>query len=93
MQPILFSLKLVTLKKVLAQADPKVGVVKAVCFAAEGYSDSIAYALALSDEVFLAFRMNGKPLPPVHGYPLRVIVPGIYGMKNVKWLTKIELVN
>ncbi len=37
--------------------------------------------------------MNGEPLPPQHGFPLRVIVPGIYGMKNVKWLSKIELVN
>jgi DMSO/TMAO reductase YedYZ molybdopterin-dependent catalytic subunit len=43
--------------------------------------------------VFLAFRMNGQPLPPRHGHPLRVIVPGIFGMKNVKWLSKIELVN
>jgi hypothetical protein len=47
----------------------------------------------LAEDVFLAFRMNGQPLPPVHGYPLRNIVPGIFGMKNVKWLTKIELVN
>jgi hypothetical protein len=37
--------------------------------------------------------MNGEPLPKQHGYPLRVIVPGIYGMKHVKWLSKIELVN
>jgi len=37
--------------------------------------------------------MNGEDLPKVHGYPLRAIVPGIYGMKNVKWLSKIELVN
>jgi len=37
--------------------------------------------------------MNGVPLPAKHGYPLRVIVPGIYGMKNVKWLSRIELVD
>jgi DMSO/TMAO reductase YedYZ molybdopterin-dependent catalytic subunit len=36
--------------------------------------------------------MNGEPLPKEHGYPLRAIVPGIYGMKNVKWLSKISLV-
>jgi DMSO/TMAO reductase YedYZ molybdopterin-dependent catalytic subunit len=83
----------VTLKKVLDMAKPKPGIVKAAFFAAEGYSDSIPYRLALSKEVFLAFHMNGEPLPPVHGYPLRVVVPGIFGMKNVKWLTKIELVN
>jgi DMSO/TMAO reductase YedYZ molybdopterin-dependent catalytic subunit len=83
----------VTLSRVLEKANPKPGIVKAAFFAAEGYSDSIPYNLALSKDVFLAYRMNGEPLPPEHGYPLRVIVPGIYGMKNVKWLNKIELVN
>jgi len=83
----------VTLKKVLEMTKPRKGIVKAAFFAAEDYYDSIPYELALSEDVFLAFRMNGDPLPPVHGYPLRVIVPGIFGMKNVKWLTKIELVN
>ena len=37
-------------------------------------------------------KMNGVPLPPDHGFPARVIVPGIYGMKNVKWLTGLDLV-
>jgi DMSO/TMAO reductase YedYZ molybdopterin-dependent catalytic subunit len=83
----------VTLKKILEKTNPKPGIVKTAFFASEGYSDSIPYTLSLSDDVFLAFRMNGEPLPPVHGYPLRAIVPGIFGMKNVKWLGKIELVN
>jgi DMSO/TMAO reductase YedYZ molybdopterin-dependent catalytic subunit len=39
----------------------------------------------------LAYAMNGKPLPDRHGYPLRVIVPGWYGMASVKWLAAIEL--
>src|SRR4030042_58835 len=69
------------------------GIVKAAFYAEEGYTDSIPYTLARSHDVFLAFRMNGEPLPKQHGYPLRVIVPGIYGMKHVKWLSKIELVN
>jgi DMSO/TMAO reductase YedYZ molybdopterin-dependent catalytic subunit len=83
----------VTVRKILEKANPKAGVVKAAFFAAEGYTDSIPYELALSEEVFVAFRMNGEALPPHHGYPLRVVVPGIFGMKNVKWLSKIELVN
>jgi len=37
--------------------------------------------------------MNGVPLPPAHGYPLRVFIPGKYGMKQPKWLTEIELVD
>ena len=39
----------------------------------------------------LAYEMNGVPLPDRHGYPLRVIVPGYFGEKHVKWLTRIEL--
>jgi DMSO/TMAO reductase YedYZ molybdopterin-dependent catalytic subunit len=83
----------VTLKRIIEKAAPKPGIVKAAFFAEDGYSDSIPYSLALSEDVFLAFRMNGKPLPAVHGFPLRAIVPGIYGMKHVKWISKIELVN
>ncbi len=40
----------------------------------------------------LAYAMNGEPLPPRHGYPLRVVVPGWYGMASVKWLTELEVV-
>jgi DMSO/TMAO reductase YedYZ molybdopterin-dependent catalytic subunit len=82
----------VTLRKVIERAAPKEGIVKTVFYAEDGYSDSIPYSLSLSDDVFLAFRMNGEPLPKKHGYPLRAIVPGIYGMKNVKWLSRIGLV-
>jgi DMSO/TMAO reductase YedYZ molybdopterin-dependent catalytic subunit len=83
----------VTLKKIIQKAAPKAGPVKTVFYSEDGYTDSIPYSLSLSDDVFLAFKMNGEDLPKVHGYPVRAIVPGIYGMKNVKWLSKIELVN
>src|SRR3990172_2664588 len=83
----------VTIKKIIERAVPKKGIVKTVFYADDGYSDSIPYSLSLSEDVFLAFRMNGEPLPKVHGYPVRAIVPAIYGMKHVKWLSKIELVN
>jgi DMSO/TMAO reductase YedYZ molybdopterin-dependent catalytic subunit len=48
---------------------------------------------ALRDEVVLAYEMNGEPLPPQHGYPLRLVVPGWYGMTNVKWLARIEFLD
>jgi sulfane dehydrogenase subunit SoxC len=48
---------------------------------------------ALRGEVLLAYEMNGAPLPPQHGFPLRLVVPGWYGMTNVKWLSRIELVD
>jgi sulfane dehydrogenase subunit SoxC len=43
------------------------------------------------EECFLAYEMNGLPLPPQHGFPLRLIVPRFYGMASVKWLARIEL--
>jgi len=83
----------VTLSKIIDRAAPRTGIVKTVFYAEDGYSDSIPYALSRMEDVFLAYKMNGEPLPRKHGYPLRAIVPGIYGMKHVKWLSKIELVN
>ena len=41
-------------------------------------------------EVLLAYEMNGEPLPPQHGYPLRLIVPGWFGIAWIKWLIRIE---
>jgi DMSO/TMAO reductase YedYZ molybdopterin-dependent catalytic subunit len=46
---------------------------------------------AMRDEVMLAWEMNGEPLPDYHGAPLRVIVPGWYGVANVKWLEHIHV--
>lgn len=48
---------------------------------------------ALSPDPILAFEMNGSPLPGEHGFPLRLIVPGWYGMAQVKWLTRIEVID
>lgn len=56
------------------------------------YQRSLPLADALRDEVLLAYEMNGAPLPPQHGYPLRLVVPGWYGMTHVKWLCRIEAV-
>jgi sulfane dehydrogenase subunit SoxC len=47
--------------------------------------------LADVDGALLAYEMNGAPLPPQHGFPLRLVVPGWYGMTNVKWLARITL--
>jgi DMSO/TMAO reductase YedYZ molybdopterin-dependent catalytic subunit len=55
------------------------------------YERSLALDDALRDEVLLAYAVNGVPLPPQHGYPLRLIVPGWYGMTHVKWLSAITV--
>jgi DMSO/TMAO reductase YedYZ molybdopterin-dependent catalytic subunit len=57
------------------------------------YQRSLNTELARSDDVLLAYELNGEPLPPQHGWPLRLLVPGWYGMTNVKWLTRITLID
>jgi DMSO/TMAO reductase YedYZ molybdopterin-dependent catalytic subunit len=54
------------------------------------YGRSLPRDLAMSDDVLLVWAMNGAPLPPQHGFPLRLVVPGWYGMASVKWLKRIE---
>lgn len=48
---------------------------------------------ALAPQNLLAFAMNGAPLPPEHGFPLRLVTPGWYGMSQIKWLTRIEVID
>ena len=56
------------------------------------YQRSLTLDEALRDEVLLVYAMNGEPLPPQHGYPLRLLVPDWYGMASVKWLASIKAV-
>jgi sulfane dehydrogenase subunit SoxC len=58
----------------------------------QDYARSLSLEDALRDEVLVAYAMNGAPLPPQHGYPVRLIVPGWYGMTHVKWLRSITVV-
>jgi DMSO/TMAO reductase YedYZ molybdopterin-dependent catalytic subunit len=58
----------------------------------QDYERSLSIEDAMREEVLLAYEMNGAPLPPQHGYPLRLVVPGWYGMTSVKWLTSIMAV-
>jgi sulfane dehydrogenase subunit SoxC len=56
------------------------------------YARSLPLDEAMRDEMLLAYEVNGQPLPPQHGFPLRLVVPGWYGMTHVKWLRSIEVV-
>jgi DMSO/TMAO reductase YedYZ molybdopterin-dependent catalytic subunit len=80
-----------SLSEIIRAAEPKPGAIKVVFTAADGYQDSITLDRALSPNNVVAHTMNGEPLVAGHGMPARLLIPGIYGMKNVKWITKIEL--
>jgi DMSO/TMAO reductase YedYZ molybdopterin-dependent catalytic subunit len=60
-------------------------------FITEQFARSMSLEDALSGDKLLCYEMNGVPLPRDHGFPLRLIAPGWYGVSNVKWLTRIEI--
>jgi DMSO/TMAO reductase YedYZ molybdopterin-dependent catalytic subunit len=57
--------------------------------AADGYTTSVESSWLTQPGVRLAYLANGQPLPPEHGYPLRLLMPGLYGQKMPKWITRI----
>jgi DMSO/TMAO reductase YedYZ molybdopterin-dependent catalytic subunit len=87
------------LRPILEEAGLRDGVVDIVFTGADRgvqggelqyYQRSLSVEEAMRDEILLAYEMNGAPLEPQHGYPLRLLVPGWYGMTSVKWLTRID---
>ena len=83
----------VPMADLLGRASPKAGGYDVVLTSVDGYTDSIRVAKALDPDTLVAYLMNGYTLPEDHGYPARALIPGIYGMKNVKWLRRIEVVS
>src|SRR6476659_3577172 len=74
-----------------AHVKPQVKYIVFRCY--DGYDVGIPLESGLMDGTILAYNMNNIPLPNDHGYPLRAIVSGFYGMMNPKWITEIELVD
>ncbi len=83
----------VPMRILLDAAGPHAGVVEVKLSGADGYTDTIPFDKAMDPTTLVVYEMNGAPIPQRHGYPVRVIVPGMYGEKNVKWVTAIELVD
>lgn len=77
--------------EMLKKASPNAKATEVILRADDGYSDSIPLSVALNNKPFLAYMMNGANLTYKHGFPARLLVPNIYGMKNVKWITEVEL--
>jgi DMSO/TMAO reductase YedYZ molybdopterin-dependent catalytic subunit len=92
-----------SLRAVLEMAEPLASAVEVLFIGADmgtppdvgtriAFERSLPIADAMRDDVLLAYAMNGDDLPPEHGAPLRVIVPGWYGMASVKWLARLTLI-
>src|SRR5262249_30015231 len=89
------------LRGLLREAGLKPGTVELVFTGCDdgvekGYEHDYARSLTVDEanreEVLLAYEMNGRALEPQHGFPLRLLIPGWYGMAHVKWLQRIEAV-
>jgi DMSO/TMAO reductase YedYZ molybdopterin-dependent catalytic subunit len=63
-----------------------------VFYAADGYSTALDLSILQRNDALLAYDINGEALSPAHGYPLRLIVPGWYGFKMPKWITRIRFI-
>jgi len=83
----------VPLRNLLEQAKIKQGAEYIVFRCFDGYDVGIPLEKGLEDGTILAYDMNRETLTPAHGFPVRAIVPNIYGMMNAKWITEIEIVD
>lgn len=81
------------LKPLLDRAKISPKAVYAAMHGADGYYTGVPVDELRLEDNFLPYLMNGVPLPAAHGYPLRIFIPGKYGMKQPKWITRIELVD
>jgi DMSO/TMAO reductase YedYZ molybdopterin-dependent catalytic subunit len=81
----------IQLKDVLLMAGLKETAKDIVFHGVDGYADSFPIEKALHEDSRLVYEMNDETLPPVHGFPLRAVIPGLYGIKNVKWIERIEV--
>jgi DMSO/TMAO reductase YedYZ molybdopterin-dependent catalytic subunit len=83
----------VPMKVLLTAASPLAGATKVRLHGVDNYTDTFPLAKALDPTTLVVYEMNGERLPDRHGFPARVIVPGYFGEKHVKWITRIEVAN
>jgi DMSO/TMAO reductase YedYZ molybdopterin-dependent catalytic subunit len=83
----------IPLKNLLDQAQIRQGAKYIVFRCYDGYDVGIPLEKGVEDGTILAYEMNRAVLTPAHGFPVRAIVPNIYGMMNAKWITEIEIID
>ena len=79
------------LADVLKKAGVQSGATELQFTCVDGYTESMLLTKAMDPQTLLVYHLNGQPLPSKHGFPLRVLGTGTYGMKNPKWLNKIQV--
>jgi hypothetical protein len=82
----------VRLRAILDMVGISGGAQEVIFIAEDGYTSSLTISDATNEDVLLAYEMNGEILPVDHGFPVRLVVPGKYGYKWVKWITQIQVV-
>jgi DMSO/TMAO reductase YedYZ molybdopterin-dependent catalytic subunit len=82
----------VPLAGLLTAAQPTGTPVQVLLTAVDGYTDTLSIEKAMEPTTLLAYGMNGEELPQRHGFPVRLIAPGLYGEKNLKWISKVDVV-
>ena len=81
------------MRDLLNEAGVQEGAVEVKLYGADGYTDTFSIEKAMEPTTMVAYLMNGEPLAERHGYPARLVVPGLFGEKNVKWVTGIEVID
>ncbi len=81
----------VSIKHILELAEVQQGASELTLVSADGYQVKLRLEIASADENFLAYEVNGKPLPVQHGFPLRAVFPNMWGSYWLKWLVEIRI--
>jgi DMSO/TMAO reductase YedYZ molybdopterin-dependent catalytic subunit len=81
----------IELRALLGRAGVDAKATRVTIGGVDEYFTSVPLERAMHEHAILAYEMNGQPLPPDHGYPLRAILPGVYGQKQPKWVTGIKV--
>jgi DMSO/TMAO reductase YedYZ molybdopterin-dependent catalytic subunit len=83
----------VRLKDILEEAGLQDGARAVYIESVDGFYESVPMTEAMDDRTLLVYAMNGEPLPVEHGFPLRIYIPNHFGMKQPKWITRMEIID
>lgn len=83
----------VRLRDILEEAGMQAGAQEVYIEAVDGFYESVPMGEVMDERTLLVYEMNGEPLPVEHGYPLRIYIPNHFGMKQPKWITRIEVID